>query len=129
MNLLTYNNINSGELHIIDQDEATKDYKMVWKISDVHLITVTEEECLSKSALDFQSHFMENKMKVLFGDYETAMEIMGQQFMDTVQDLRCWYNVIYIVGFEPGTVWSTCQHSTDCTNNLNVYGFDSHYIN
>ena len=70
---LTYNNINSGELRIIDQYEVTKDTNMPRKISDVDLITTTGSECLRISTLEFQCLFMGNNMEVLFGDDEPSI--------------------------------------------------------
>ena len=47
----TYNNLNTGELRIIDQYEVTKDPNIPRKISGVDLITATGTECLRRKPL------------------------------------------------------------------------------
>ena len=55
--VITYNNITTGEIHIIGQYEVTKDTNMHQNISDVDLINATGSECLKRVAIELQRRF------------------------------------------------------------------------
>ena len=50
------------------------------------MITATGAECLRRATIEFQSFFMGNKMEVLFGGDEPAIDIMDLQLMAAVMD-------------------------------------------
>ena len=65
-----------------------KDPNMSQKISDVDLMNATGQEFRRRENIELQCHFIDNKTEMVFDNDDTDIEIMDQNVMATVMELR-----------------------------------------